>query len=160
MTATNRVVAMATRLAGEDEGDGESGKSDDDGNKEGTCEEEGDGEQRQQQDDSGRDNDDAANTMTTTTTTTLTIMMKTTTKTAKTTVRRRQLAVAGGGWLAVGEGNDTYIHICCLLRAIYFPVASARTTHLPHHLPRLISSYLAGDNTSSKKLPATEDSTV
>ncbi len=29
-----------------------------------------------------------------------------------------------------------------------------------HHLPALISSYLAGDNTSSKKLPATKDSTV
>ncbi len=29
-----------------------------------------------------------------------------------------------------------------------------------HHLPALISSYLVGDNTSSKKLPATEDSTV
>jgi hypothetical protein len=29
-----------------------------------------------------------------------------------------------------------------------------------HHLPALISSYLAGDNTSSKKLPATKDSAV
>jgi hypothetical protein len=29
-----------------------------------------------------------------------------------------------------------------------------------HHLPALISSYLAGDNTSSKKLPATKDSTL
>jgi hypothetical protein len=29
-----------------------------------------------------------------------------------------------------------------------------------HHLPALISSYLAGDNTSSKKLPATKDSTI
>jgi hypothetical protein len=30
----------------------------------------------------------------------------------------------------------------------------------PPNLPALISSYLAGDNTSSKKLPATKDSTV
>ncbi len=29
-----------------------------------------------------------------------------------------------------------------------------------HHLPALISSYLVGDNTSSKKLPATKDSTI
>jgi hypothetical protein len=29
-----------------------------------------------------------------------------------------------------------------------------------HHLPALISSYLAGDNISSKNLPATKDSTV
>ena len=36
----------------------------------------------------------------------------------------------------------------------------ARKVATAHHLPRLISSYLAGDNTSSKKLPATKDSTV
>jgi hypothetical protein len=29
-----------------------------------------------------------------------------------------------------------------------------------HHLPALISSYLAGDNKSTNKLPATEDSTI
>jgi hypothetical protein len=29
-----------------------------------------------------------------------------------------------------------------------------------HHLPALISSYLAGDNKLSKKLPTTKDSTI
>ncbi len=44
-TATKRAVAMATWVAGEDEGDGKSGKSNGDGDEEGDCEEEGDGEQ-------------------------------------------------------------------------------------------------------------------
>jgi hypothetical protein len=102
--AINRAVAMATRVAGKDEGNGKSGKSNGDGNKEGKCKEEGNGEQRRQQDYGNRDNNDAANTMTTMTTrtTVLTIMMKTMTKTDKTMVRQRWgLLVAGGG----GEGN-------------------------------------------------------
>jgi hypothetical protein len=37
--ATKSAVAMVTRMVGKDEGDGESGKSDGDGNKEGTCKE-------------------------------------------------------------------------------------------------------------------------
>ncbi len=43
VTATNRAVATVTRAVGEDEGDGESGKSKGDGDKEGDCKEEGDG---------------------------------------------------------------------------------------------------------------------
>ncbi len=42
-TATKRAMVMVTRVAGKDEGNGESGKSDGDGNEEGICKEEGDG---------------------------------------------------------------------------------------------------------------------
>jgi hypothetical protein len=45
---------------------------------------------------------------------------------------------------------------------VFFPARKPQMSAgmLGHHLPVLISSYLAGDNTSSKKLPATEDSIV
>jgi hypothetical protein len=52
---------MATRVAGKDEGNGKSGKSHGYGDKEGNCEEEGDGERRQQQDNSDRDNNNDQN---------------------------------------------------------------------------------------------------
>jgi hypothetical protein len=43
---------------------------------------------------------------------------------------------------------------------MFFSRQKSPRCSLGHHLPALISSYLAGDNTSSKKLPATKDSTV
>jgi hypothetical protein len=48
VTLTKWAVAMATRVAGKDEGNGESGKINGNGNKEGDFEEEGNGKQRQQ----------------------------------------------------------------------------------------------------------------
>ncbi len=48
---------MATRVAGEDEGNGEGGKSSSNGSIEGNCEEEDNGRQRQQQDNGDRDNE-------------------------------------------------------------------------------------------------------
>jgi hypothetical protein len=44
--ATKRAVVMATRVAGEDEGDVKGGKSNGDGNKEGYCKGRGDGKQQ------------------------------------------------------------------------------------------------------------------
>jgi hypothetical protein len=55
----------------------------------------------------------------------------------------------------VPAGSNAYLRICYFLKKSQ-PYAPVRW----HHLPALISSYLAGDNTSSKKLPATKDSTV
>ncbi len=42
----------------------------------------------------------------------------------------------------------------------FFLFFSSSFNYKVHHLPELISSYLAGDNTSSKILPATKDSTI
>jgi hypothetical protein len=60
-TATKRAVAMVTRVADEDDGNGKSSKINGDGNEEGNCKEEGEGKQGQQQDDGNRDNDDDHN---------------------------------------------------------------------------------------------------
>ena len=48
VTAKKRAVAMVTRMAGKDEGngDGNSGKSNGNGNKEGNCKEEGNDKQQ------------------------------------------------------------------------------------------------------------------
>jgi hypothetical protein len=55
-TTTKRAVAIATRVAEKDKGNGKSGKSIGDGNKEGDLEEEGNGKQQQYQNDDDRDN--------------------------------------------------------------------------------------------------------
>jgi hypothetical protein len=64
------------------------------------------------------------------------------------------------------RGSDDYDRkkkdtVVCLLSARFWRLRpEKKKIQSSHHLPALISSYLAGDNTSSKKLPATEDSTV
>jgi hypothetical protein len=58
---TNRAVVMAMRVAGKDEGNGESGKSNGNGDKEGDCKEEGNGKQWWQWDDGNRDNNNDHN---------------------------------------------------------------------------------------------------
>jgi hypothetical protein len=95
MMATKKAVAMGTRVAGEDEGDGKSSKCDGNGDKEGICKKEGNGDQQRQQEDGVRDNNDAENTMTPTMM--LTTMMKKTKKMTKAAVQWRWLAVAGDG---------------------------------------------------------------
>ncbi len=113
MTATKRAVAMAMRVAGKDEGNGERGNSNGNGNKEGNGKEEGDGKKQQQQDNGNRNNDNAANT--TTTTMTLKMMTKTTTKKAKTMVRWRRLAVAGGSRGGQRTQRRRWLSVCIFL---------------------------------------------
>ncbi len=61
VTAMKRADAMATRVAGEDGGDGEGGKRDGNGEKKGNCKEEGNGKRPWQQDNSDRDNNNHLN---------------------------------------------------------------------------------------------------